>query len=584
MDRRRVARMAVLVVVSAAVAAVPARSEPTGAVVQISSIGPPGNVAFDADDPRVAFGADGRGLAVYLGEPVDGEQEAFGQTVDASGTPVGAQRRLTHVGPDAASVDEARNPDVVYNPRADEFLLVSSNAIGFDEDIAVQRVGLDGAPIGPSVQVSEAGGVGPGSDGDNQRPRVAYDPDRDEYLVAWADSRNGGEGEIRAQRVNATTLAQVGAADFFVSLVGGDNQDANRLDVDYGAGTFFVAWSDVTTDGDEEIFARRVPSGGGTVGGEVRLSEQGPAGDPEFETSRPAVAYNPLANEFLTVWDGDRTNPGGSGEHEIFGQRASAAGAPIGGDIRISQQGTDGDLESDAEEPAIAANTGNGEYLAVWQANGPSQEVEVYGQRLTATGAEIGTNDARFSDQGPAGNPDFYADTSATAYNPAAHQFLAVWRGTRTLNVGTKDSEDEVFGRPATSPFTPGATPTPTPTAGPSATLPPPPAAKPAAALRARDVIRFPSTRRCVSRRAFRIRLRRPQGVKLVSARVVLNGKRLRVVKGRRLTSAIVLRGLPKGRFKVKITVTTSTGTKLTGTRTYHTCVKKRRPKRPPRV
>jgi hypothetical protein len=67
-----------------------------------------------------------------------------------------------------------------------------------------------------------------------------------------------------------------------------------------------------------------------------------------------------------------------------------------------------------------------------------------------------------------------------------------------------------------------------------------------------------------------------------VSARVVLNGKRLPIVRGRRLTSAIVLRGLPKGRFKVKITVTTSTGKKLTGTRKYRTCTKKRRSKRPP--
>jgi hypothetical protein len=110
---------------------------------------------------------------------------------------------------------------------------------------------------------------------------------------------------------------------------------------------------------------------------------------------------------------------------------------------------------------------------------------------------------------------------------------------------------------------------------------PPPPASKP---LKASDVIRFPSTRRCVSRRKFRIRLRHPHDVKLVSARVVLNGKRLKVVKGRRLTSAIVLKGLPKGRFTVKITVTTSTGKKLTGKRRYHTCTKKRRSKKPPKL
>jgi hypothetical protein len=582
--------MAALVVMTAAVAAVPARSEPAGSVVQVSSVGPPGNVAFDADDPRVAFGADGRGLAVYLGEPVDGEQEVFGQTVDASGTPAGAQHRLTHVGPDGANVDEARDPDVVYNPHANEFLLVSSNAIGTDEDIAVQRVGLDGAPIGSSVPVSETGGVGPGSDGDNQRPRVAYNADRDEYLVVWIDGRDVAGNEVRAQRLNASTLAQVGAADFFVSDIASGNANAQRVDVDYGGGTYLVTWSDFTAGGDEEIIGRRVSSAGGVVGGEVPLSRQGGSDSDGLEADRPAVAYDAASNEFLAVWHGDLDNGVGSGESEIFGRRVSAGGVPVGSAVRISHQGPDGDLESDAEEPAIAADSDNGEYLVVWQGNGPAQEIEIYGQRLTAAGAEVGTDDARFSNQGPPGNPDFYADTSAVAYNPRGQQFLAVWRGTRSFNVGTADSEDEIFARPASTPIiirdpTPSPSATPSPTATPTPT-PTPAVPKPAtpAKPRARDVIRFPSTRRCVSRRAFRIRLRRPNGLRLVSARVVLNGKRLRVVKGRRLTSAIVLRGLPKGRFKVKITVTTSTGQRLTGTRKYHTCTKKRRSKRPPRV
>jgi 2-iminobutanoate/2-iminopropanoate deaminase len=47
---------------------------------------------------------------------------------------------------------------------------------------------------------------------------------------------------------------------------------------------------------------------------------------------------------------------------------------------------------------------------------------------------------------------------------------------------------------------------------------------------------------------------------------------------------AYAVPALPKGRFKVKITVTTSTGKKLTGTRRYHTCVKKRKPHRPPKL
>jgi hypothetical protein len=572
MKRSRWARTASLVAVAAALAAVPAHSEPTGGIVQISDVGPVGDAAFDADDPRLAFAPDG-GIAVYIGEPVDEENEVFARPLDAAGNPTGTQRRVTHVGTDGSVSDAARNPAVAYDPRRNDFVVVWSNAIGFDEDIFAQRVGRDGVPIGPAKQVSEAGGVGPGSDGDSQRPRLAYDPGRDEFLAVWTDSRNGGEGEVRAQRLAGATLAQVGADDFFVSTVGGSNQDANRVDVAFGAGGFLVAWSDVTAGGDEEIFSRRVNSGGGVAGGETRLSLQGATDSDDLQAERPATAFDSASNEFLVAWGGELSGTFGT-LGQVFGRRVGAGGAPIGGQFRISQQESQGD----ADAPAVAADPRSGEYLVAWAAFHSNGEQEIHSQRLTAGGAEVGTNDAQVSDQGPAGDPSFSADAAAVAFNPAAGGFLVAWRGTRSFDTQAVDSEDEIFARAASSPFTP---PAPTPTPAPAVPPPPPPAGKP---LKATDVIRFPSTHKCVSRRKFRIRLRHPGGVKLVSARVVLNGKRLKVVKGRRLTSAIVLKGLPKGRFTLKITVTTSTGKKLTGKRRYHTCTKKRRSKHPPKL
>ena len=126
-------------------------------------------------------------------------------------------------------------------------------------------------------------------------------------------------------------------------------------------------------------------------------------------------------------------------------------------------------------------------------------------------------------------------------------------------------------------------TATPTPGGGPAGAPPSSPAVLPGPAqgvTRASDVVTLPSARKCVSRRRFRIRLRRARGVKLVSATVHVNGKRVKVVRGRRLTSTVDLRSLPKGRFKVRITVVTSTGKKLSQTRRYRTCVPKKRPRR----
>ena len=68
-----------------------------------------------------------------------------------------------------------------------------------------------------------------------------------------------------------------------------------------------------------------------------------------------------------------------------------------------------------------------------------------------------------------------------------------------------------------------------------------------------------------------------------------MNGKKVKVVKRRvfrrkRHTARVNLRGLPKGTFKVRIVVLTTEGDTLRGTRKYHTCTKKRRSKRPPKL
>ena len=64
-----------------------------------------------------------------------------------------------------------------------------------------------------------------------------------------------------------------------------------------------------------------------------------------------------------------------------------------------------------------------------------------------------------------------------------------------------------------------------------------------------------------------------PRGKKAVSATVLVNGKRVRVVRGRRLRAPVVLRGLPKGKIAVRITIRLKGGKRVTGTRVYNTCI-----------
>jgi hypothetical protein len=107
---------------------------------------------------------------------------------------------------------------------------------------------------------------------------------------------------------------------------------------------------------------------------------------------------------------------------------------------------------------------------------------------------------------------------------------------------------------------------------------PQPPAPAPAGAVQGVQ------QRSCVSRRSFRIRIRVPKGKKAISATVRVNGKKVRVVRGKRLRAAVRLRGLPKGRFSVRITVRLANGKRITGVRRYHTCIPKRPGDGPPKV
>jgi hypothetical protein len=88
----------------------------------------------------------------------------------------------------------------------------------------------------------------------------------------------------------------------------------------------------------------------------------------------------------------------------------------------------------------------------------------------------------------------------------------------------------------------------------------------------------------CLSVRRFKIRLRVPRGEEVRKATVVLNGERIRVKRGKRLTAIIDLRGLTKKRYKVKITLHLKGGGKVSGVRRYWTCTPAIRWTKPPKV
>ena len=82
--------------------------------------------------------------------------------------------------------------------------------------------------------------------------------------------------------------------------------------------------------------------------------------------------------------------------------------------------------------------------------------------------------------------------------------------------------------------------------------------------------------RSCRSRRAFRIHINPPRGMRFTQVTVKLNRRSVRVIRGRNITADVSLRGLPRGRFALHVLARTASGRILERTRHYVTCARDR--------
>jgi hypothetical protein len=123
----------------------------------------------------------------------------------------------------------------------------------------------------------------------------------------------------------------------------------------------------------------------------------------------------------------------------------------------------------------------------------------------------------------------------------------------------------------------------PTGNAGPPPPPPPPPGAvvPPAGAFGPNGLVDAPPRKTCLSRRYFRIKVRKKYWPILAAVTITMP-KTTRVLKKKPWGTIVDLRGLPKGRFAVNIAALTTTAKTIKGTRHYRTCRGKLKGGKPP--
>ena len=369
--------------------------------------------------------------------------------------------RISDMGPSAPDFD-AREPAVAYNSTDNQYLVVWSGDDFTNNEMEIfgQRINAaTGAPVGADdFRISNVGVDGNTAIGAVE-PAVAYNSTNNQYLVVWSGDNVDGDFEISGQRLTASG-SEIGL-DFGISSMGTPGSslfDAGNPDVAYNTADneYLVVWdADDNTaplvDNEFEIFGQRLSAATGNSVGvdDFRISDMGPNGDFAYSALNPAVAYNSTGNDYVVVWYGDdNIAPLVEGENEIFRQRLSAAGVELGAnDFRVSDMGSDGSADFAALDPDVAYNSTNNEYLVVWKGDDVTNgEFEIFGQRLNGTAANLGTNDFRISDLGPDPNALFDADHPSVTYSAAVNEYLVVWNGDDDT-APLVDNEFEIFGQ-----------------------------------------------------------------------------------------------------------------------------------------
>ena len=242
---------------------------------------------------------------------------------------------------------------------------------------------------------------------DQLRPAIAYNKNANEYLVTWQHQLSAGSD---VWHIFGRRLADTGAPAA-APLAISDSDALRHIAPDIAFHDknqeYLVVWEYVGTETDHDIYGRRLNSGGDVVGAEIPISFQ------ENKEEAPAVAANSTNGEYMVVWS-QQIGSDEFGWSQIRGVRLNTAAIPTGGLITIGLN------VNDQLEPALAYDSQQNRYLAVWQEQNSQGDFDIMGQLIAGNGDLIGS---AIEISGEA------ADQIAprVAYNRDARQYLVVW-------------------------------------------------------------------------------------------------------------------------------------------------------------
>jgi hypothetical protein len=226
-------------------------------------------------------------------------EEVYGQRLDLGGNEIGQDDfQISEMGPPGDTSDEfdAAPPSIAWNSVQNQYLVAWHGNDGVaplaptEREVYGQLLAADGTQIGrDDFRISDMG-----VDGDKKagafRPRIAYDPFGNQYLLAWH----------------------------------GDDLTPPLIDNDF------------------EIYGQYLAADGTEIGtNDFRISDVQPDGNPEFSANRPALAYNTVTCDYLASYFTGEPNGSDEVDSTVLGRRVSGSvcpdrTAPVLGQLRVT--------------------------------------------------------------------------------------------------------------------------------------------------------------------------------------------------------------------------------------------------------
>ncbi|HEX5132535.1 MAG TPA: T9SS type A sorting domain-containing protein [Candidatus Krumholzibacteria bacterium] len=322
-------------------------------------------------DPRIISDGAGGAIIAWVEQRNNNTLDIYAQRIDSAGL---IQWTSTGVVVTSASNDQY-NPNMTADGLGGAVITWEDARGGnpSDADVYTQRLSSAGAPLwtADGVAISTAANA-------QTYPTITTDGSGG-AIIAWADSRNGIDLGVYAQRIDATGAVQWTAGGAAISATTGD-QNSPSLTAD-GAGGAFINWTD-SRSGAIDIYGQRVNSTG-----VVQWTANGvPICTAAYGQYDPRVIADGSGGFFVT-WIDERNT--GTSDSDVFVQRVNSSGA--------AQWITDGVALNTASGSSVQARIildGAGGAVVAWaDTRGGGLNYDIYAQRVNAAGVVQWTAD-----------------------------------------------------------------------------------------------------------------------------------------------------------------------------------------------